>query len=122
MPTCPKCRFIWTSTLRSGQQNRAFFGIAVKMIGDELGYDKEDMYKILGTKFDYYFFESKTGPVGKRIVENNTDNGIFDRSEGAIIFKGENYGLHTRVFINKEGLPTYEAKELGLAKIKYDKT
>jgi arginyl-tRNA synthetase len=82
----------------------------------------EDIYKILGTKFDYYFFESKTGPVGKKIVENNIENGIFDRSEGAIIFKGENYGLHTRVFINSEGLPTYEAKELGLAKIKYDKT
>ena len=29
--------------------------------------------------------------------------------------------LHIRVFINSEGLPTYEAKELGLAKVKYDK-
>jgi len=27
--------------------------------------------------------------------------------------------LHTRVFVNSEGLPTYEAKELGLAKTKY---
>ena len=81
----------------------------------------EDIYKILGTKFDNYFFESKTGPVGKQIVEKNIGK-VFEKSEGAIIFKGENHGLHTRVFINKEGLPTYEAKELGLAKIKYDKT
>ena len=29
-------------------------------------------------------------------------------------------GLHTRVFINREGIPTYEAKDLGLAKKKYD--
>ncbi|MFH1455060.1 MAG: arginine--tRNA ligase [bacterium] len=81
----------------------------------------EDIYKILGTKFDNYFFESKTWPVGKQIVEKNIGK-VFEKSEGAIIFKGENHGLHTRVFINKEGLPTYEAKELGLAKIKYDKT
>ncbi len=38
------------------------------------------------------------------------------------MFRGENFDkkLHTRVFINKEGLPTYEAKELGLSKIKND--
>ena len=81
----------------------------------------EDIYKILGTKFDNYFLESKTGPFGKEIVEKNIGK-VFEKSEGAVIFKGENYGLHTRVFINKEGLPTYEAKELGLAKVKYDKT
>ena len=81
----------------------------------------DEIYKILDTKFDNYFFESQTGPFGKEIVEKNIGK-VFEKSEGAVIFKGENYGLHTRVFINKEGLPTYEAKELGLAKIKYDKT
>jgi len=45
---------------------------------------------------------------------------VFEKSEGAIVYKGEPDGLHTRVFINSEGLPTYEAKELGLAKIKYE--
>jgi len=29
--------------------------------------------------------------------------------------------LHTRVFVNSQGLPTYEAKDLGLAKVKNDK-
>lgn len=81
----------------------------------------ESIYKRLGTKFDFYFFESKTGEYGKKIVEENTPN-IFEQSEGAIVYKGEKVDpkLHTRVFINREGLPTYEAKELGLAKIKYD--
>jgi arginyl-tRNA synthetase len=81
----------------------------------------ESIYKILGTKFDNYFFESKTGKFGKEIVEKNIGK-VFEKSEGAVIFKGENYGLHTRVFINKEGLPTYEAKELGLSKLKFKKT
>ena len=31
-----------------------------------------------------------------------------------MIFDGEKYGLHTRVFVNKEGVPTYETKDVGL--------
>ncbi|MCQ3944998.1 MAG: arginine--tRNA ligase, partial [bacterium] len=40
---------------------------------------------------------------------------------GAVVYKGEQDGLHTRVFRNKLGLPTYEAKDLGLAKTKYER-
>lgn len=86
----------------------------------------ETQYKRLGTNhgdgkaFNFYFFESNTGVFGKEVVEKNTP-AIFEESDGAIVYKGdETKGLHTRVFVNKEGLPTYEAKELGLAKIKYD--
>lgn len=80
----------------------------------------ETMYKKLGTKFDHYFFESESGPFGRELVEKHTGS-VFEKSEGAIVYKGdENKGLHTRVFINKEGIPTYEAKELGLSKIKHD--
>ena len=76
----------------------------------------EEIYKRLGTKFDYYFFESETGEIGKKIVEENIGK-VFEKSDGAIVFKGS----HTRVFINSQGLPTYEAKDLGNAKNKYDK-
>jgi arginyl-tRNA synthetase len=81
----------------------------------------EEIYKKLGTKFDYYFFESETGEHGKKIVEDNLENGLFESSDGAIVFKGEKHDLHTRVFINSKGIPTYEAKELGLAQIKHKK-
>lgn len=79
----------------------------------------ETMYAMIDTKFDAYFFESETGPRGKEIVLTHTD--IFAESDGARIFKGEEFGLHTRVFLNKEGLPTYEAKELALAKLKEER-
>jgi len=79
----------------------------------------EQMYKKLGTKFDHYFFESETGPVGLQLVKAHPE--VFEESEGAIVFKGEQYGLHTRVFVNSKGLPTYEAKELGLAEAKKEK-
>jgi arginyl-tRNA synthetase len=81
----------------------------------------EKIYQVLDTKFNDYFFESQTTEFGTNLVLDNIDNGVFERSDGAVVFKGEKYGLHTRVFINKEGLPTYEAKDLGLAKLKYDR-
>ncbi|KKW35817.1 arginine--tRNA ligase [Candidatus Adlerbacteria bacterium RIFCSPHIGHO2_01_FULL_54_23] len=75
----------------------------------------EEIYKKLGTKFDYYFFESETGRRGLEIVKRHPE--IFEESEGAVVFRGE----HTRVFVTKWGLPTYEAKDLGLAEMKKEK-
>lgn len=87
----------------------------------------EEIYKRLGTKFDYYYPESIVGEFGLKIVKENLKKGHFKLSDGAVVFPGEKYGLHTRVFINSLGLPTYEAKELGLAfkkfeDFKYDKS
>ena len=79
----------------------------------------ETIYALVDTQFDEYFFESEAGPRGKELVLNNPD--IFPPSDGARIFDGEARGLHTRVFLNKEGLPTYEAKELALAKLKSER-
>lgn len=82
----------------------------------------DQIYKKLGTKFDYLIFESEVADLGKKIVEKGLKDEIFKKGEnGAVIFKGEKFGLHTRVFINSEGLPTYEAKDLALAEIKYKK-
>lgn len=79
----------------------------------------EELYELLGTKFDEYFFESEAGPIGKQLVLDNPE--IFPESDGARVYRGEAEGLHTRVFLNNEGLPTYEAKELALAKLKEDR-
>jgi arginyl-tRNA synthetase len=81
----------------------------------------ETQYEMLGTKFDYYFFESESGIFGKELVLEFLKKGVFEESDGAVIFDGEKHGLHKRVFLNSEKLPTYEAKELGLAKLKKDK-
>lgn len=81
----------------------------------------EELYKKLGTKFDYYFFESETAPIGMFLVEEFLAKDIFKRSQDAVIFPGEDYGLHTRVFVTSQGLPTYETKEVGLTKMKFDR-
>lgn len=82
----------------------------------------EKIYEILGTKFKHYFFESVMAPLGEKTVRNNLGK-VFEESDGAIVFKGEKYDpkLHTRVFINSKGLPTYETKEIGLTETKFEK-
>ncbi len=70
-------------------------------------------YARLGTKLDKYYPESEVVETGLKLVKEHIGD-VFVESDGAIVFKGEEYGLHTRVFINREGIPTYEAKEVGL--------
>ncbi len=87
----------------------------------------EELYKMLGTNFNYYFFESIVAPIGLKIVneklKDKKSENIFEKSDGAIVFHAEKYDpkLHTRVFINSQGLPTYETKELGLTEMKFEK-
>lgn len=79
----------------------------------------DDFYKRIGSNFERYYPESTVADLGLATVKAHIQQGIFEESDGAVIFKGEPYGLHTRVFINKEGLPTYEAKDVGLIMTKY---
>lgn len=91
------------------------------LIGKELNlrYFKH-ITKRLGSTFDHYLYESEAGKVGKELVLEHTPE-IFSHSGESIIYEGEQDGLHTRVFINKEGNPTYEAKDTGLLKLKFNR-
>lgn len=79
----------------------------------------EPIYQLLGVKYNRCFFESEVFETGKRTVLENIGK-VFEKNQGAIIFPGEKYGLHSRVFITSAGHPTYEGKEIGLAKLEYD--
>jgi arginyl-tRNA synthetase len=76
-------------------------------------------YARIGSHFEKYYPESETAPVGLKIVKEHIGN-VYEESDGAIVFNGEKHGLHTRVFINSEGLPTYEAKDIGLIMCKWE--
>lgn len=82
----------------------------------------ETIYRVLGTHFDYYFPESEVGDLARTVVRENMGK-VFEESDGAVVFHAEKYDpkLHTRVFLSSQGLPVYEAKELALAKTKYDR-
>lgn len=80
----------------------------------------KEICETLGTEFDFEIFESEASPHGIEQVRKNLGT-IFEESEGAIVYPGEKEGLHTRVFLNSMGLPTYEAKDLGNFALKHKK-
>ena len=77
-------------------------------------------YDLIGTKFEKFYTESEVEELGLSTVREELAKGVYEESQKAIVFKGEKFGLHTRVFISSEGLPTYEAKEVGLIIRKFD--
>lgn len=82
-------------------------------------YDYFDaFYDRIGCRFEKYYPESQTAPVGLAAVRAHPE--VFTESQGATVFDGEKYGLHTRVFVNSQGLPTYETKDMGASLMKYE--
>ena len=79
----------------------------------------ETIYAKLGVKFDEYYFESETVDRGVALVKEFQAKDIYRESEGAVIFPGSAYDLHDRVFLNSQGFPTYEAKELALSEMRW---
>lgn len=79
----------------------------------------DTFYARLGSGFEKYYPESMVAERGLKEVTAQIGE-VFSESEGAVVFAGEAFGLHTRVFINREGLPTYETKDVGLIFHKYD--
>jgi arginyl-tRNA synthetase len=78
-----------------------------------------EIYERVYTKFDRLYFESECAESGKKTALEALKRGILEESKGAIIFKGSKYGLHDRVFVSGKGVPTYEGKDLGLAKLQF---
>jgi len=81
----------------------------------------ETLYKQLQViPFDRFIPESEVTPLGLATVREGLAKGIYVESDGAVIYHGdEEKGLHTRVFINGEGIPTYETKDVGLSLTKW---
>ena len=78
------------------------------------------LYDQLGVvPFDRFIPESEVTPLGIATVKEHIGS-VYHESDGAVVFDGDSHGLHTRVFVNSEGLPTYEAKEVGLLETKWN--
>ena len=76
-------------------------------------YFKQFYATIETVAFDKYYPESQTTQPGLKLVKQYTP-GVFVESDGAVVYKGEDAGLHTRVFVTSQGLPTNETKDLGV--------
>jgi len=83
--------------------------------------DFEKFYKEFGIKFDELYFESQTEGIGKEMTLDLLEKGTAKKDQGAVIMDLRDEDLGVAVLLTKEGYPLYHAKDLGLAKLKFDK-
>jgi arginyl-tRNA synthetase len=72
----------------------------------------------LGNKpIERRFLESDADARGVPIVRANVPK-VFQESDGALVFKGSDYGSFDNVFVSARGLGLYGARDLGLMQLK----
>jgi len=81
--------------------------------------DFEDFYKLVGVKFDKYFFESQYETAGKKIVNSLLNKKIAEKSEGAVIIDLNELGKF--LLLKSDGTALYSTKDLALASDKFRK-
>lgn len=81
----------------------------------------ESIVAKLGSHFDSYIYESEAGVIGKELVLEKTPAVFTEGEGGAIVYIPDESQKHvnTAVFVNGQGNPTYEAKDLGLIQMKF---
>ncbi len=83
--------------------------------------DFNRIYKLLGVKFDKFYYESEVEKPGKKIVNELLEKGIAEKSEGAVIINLEKYDLKNFLLLKSDGSSLYSTKDLALAQLKFKK-
>ena len=86
--------------------------------------DFRRIYKVLGNKFDEWFWESEEEKKGRKLLEQIVKQGKvkeIKKSQGALIADLQEYGLDVLVLIKSDGNVLYGAKDLPLGIKKFEK-
>lgn len=80
-----------------------------------------ETYRKLGIDFDKIYYESETYLVGKKIVEEGLDKGIFYRCpDGSVWADLRDDGLDEKLLLRADGTSVYMTQDIGTAKVRYD--
>jgi arginyl-tRNA synthetase len=78
-------------------------------------------YQRLGIDFDKTYYESETYLLGKSIVKEGLDQGIFFRKEdGSVWVDLTGEGLDEKLLLRADGTSVYITQDLGTAQLRYD--
>lgn len=81
----------------------------------------EKTYKRLGVDFDQYYYESNTYMLGKKLVQEGLDKGVFyTKEDGSVWANLEEYGLDEKLLLRADGTSVYITQDLGTAELKYE--
>jgi arginyl-tRNA synthetase len=80
-----------------------------------------ETYKKLGVDFDKYYYESNTYLLGKDIIEEGLQKGVFFKKEdGSVWIDLTEDGLDQKLVLRADGTSVYITQDLGTAQLKYD--
>lgn len=81
----------------------------------------EQTYNQLGVDFAKYYYESNTYLLGKDIIDEGLDKGVFFKKEDDSVWIDltEN-GLDQKLVLRADGTSVYITQDLGTAQLKYD--
>lgn len=82
------------------------------------GFDKT--YKRLGVSFDQYYYESDTYKLGKDVVEEGLQKGVFYRKDdGSVWIDLREDGLDEKLVLRGDGTSVYITQDIGTADLKF---
>ncbi len=78
-------------------------------------------YDSLGVSFDKFYYESDTYLLGKDIIQEGLDKGVFFKKEdGSVWIDLTEDGLDEKLVLRGDGTSVYITQDLGTAQLKYD--
>ncbi|MCF8253377.1 MAG: arginine--tRNA ligase [Bacteroidia bacterium] len=77
-------------------------------------------YKKLGVNFNHYYYESNTYLLGKEIVQEGLDAGIFyKKDDNSVWIDLSEEGLDQKLVLRGDGTSVYITQDLGTAELKF---
>ncbi|MDN3582600.1 arginine--tRNA ligase [Mucilaginibacter flavus] len=80
-----------------------------------------ETYKQMGVDFDKFYYESNTYLLGKDIIEEGLDKGVFFKKEdGSVWIDLTADGLDEKLVLRSDGTSVYITQDMGTAQLKYN--
>jgi arginyl-tRNA synthetase len=80
-----------------------------------------ETYKKLGVSFDKLYYESDTYLLGKDIIDEGLEKGVFFRKDdNSVWIDLTSEGLDEKLVLRSDGTSVYITQDLGTAQLKYD--
>lgn len=81
----------------------------------------EQTYKKLGVGFDKFYYESDTYLLGKNIIQEGLEKGVFfQKEDNSVWIDLTEDGLDEKLVLRGDGTSVYMTQDLGTAQLKYD--
>lgn len=80
-----------------------------------------DTYKNLGVSFDKFYYESNTYILGKDIIDEGLEKGVFfKKPDNSVWIDLTDEGLDEKLVLRSDGTSVYITQDLGTAQLKYN--